>query len=155
MGDQAGETPSAPAKPRPTPPSRKGKGPTPTSWRAGTSGNPRGRPRAGQAFAERVRERVDPDTVIDIALRLAADPSVPDERKLAALLPLIDRGFIKPPAGHELTVTAGATATSRDIAALPLEERRELLARIRRVPELAASHDQRSDEPLVSVEDQP
>lgn len=134
MDDQAGDRPT---KPRPIPPSRKGKGPTPSSWTSGKSGNPRGRPRGGQAFAERVRALVDPDVVIDIALRLAADPAVPDERKLAALLPLIDRGFIKPASAHELTVTSGGSATTRDIAAMPIEERRDLLARIRRVPELA------------------
>ena len=99
MGDQDGK--------KPTPPSRKGKGPTPSSWRPGQSGNPRGRPRAGLAFAERVRERIDPDLVIDLALEVAEDKTLPAVQRLRELLPLVHAGYLKPPSDARLEVTQG------------------------------------------------
>lgn len=105
MDDQAGTEP--PVKRKRKPPSRKGMGPTPTSWKPGCpSPNPGGRPRKGLAFAERVRERVDPDTVIDLALRVAGDESLPTIERLAALLPLVDRGFLRPPQSLAMQVTS-------------------------------------------------
>lgn len=113
------------------PPSRRGKGPTTTSWKPGQSGNPRGRPRSGLAFAERVRERVDPDLVIDLAMRVAEDEELSPAARLNALWPLIDRGFIKPPTTLAATVSAAVEPTF-DVTALPLDEQRNLLDLIRR-----------------------
>lgn len=100
--------------------------------KGGPSLNPKGRPRSGLAFAERVRERIDPDMIIDLAVRVAADETLSPERRLEALWPLIDRGFIKPPttiAAQVQTVTS-----SRDWSQVPLEERRALLSQLRGAP---------------------
>ena len=102
-------------------------------WKPGQSGNPKGRPRSGLAFAERVRERIDPDLVIDLALRVAADETISAERRLEALLPLIDRGFIKPPTTIAARVETTDMTPRRDWQTVPLEERRALLESIRRV----------------------
>src|SRR3954468_3974752 len=91
------------------------------NWTAGKSGNPRGRPRSGLAFAERVRERVDPDVVIDLAMRVTEDEDLTPSERLAALWPLSDRGFVKPPQTLAASLTAHADA-SFDVSALPLDE---------------------------------
>ena len=102
------------------------------SWAKGVSGNPSGRrPRPALAFAEKVRERVDPDMVIDLAMRVAQDEKLSPEQRLAALWPLIDRGFIKPPAGLDVSVTNGNATDDNTFSHLTLERRRELLAEIR------------------------
>lgn len=98
--------------------------------KGGPSLNPKGRPRSGLAFAERVRERIDPDLIIDLAVRVASDETISPERRLEALWPLIDRGFIKPPttiAAHVQTVASG----SRDWSQVSLDERRALLGQLR------------------------
>lgn len=111
--------------------------PTAGSWKPGCpSPNPNGRPRAGTAFAERVRERVDPDLVIELALRVAGDEALTPSERLAALWPLIDRGFVKPPTTINASVTS---SVERDWSALPIDERRELLERLRAVPKLGES----------------
>lgn len=124
MSDQQGD-PAAP-KPKPKPPSRLGCGPTPSSWKPGQSGNPRGRPRAGLAFAERIRERLDPDLVIELALRLASDESVPLERRLASLMPLMAAGYLRPPSDATLTI-AQVTSGAQIAARLPDDVLRALL----------------------------
>jgi len=126
MDEQQGAKPVV--KPKRIPPSRKGKGPTPSSWKPGQSGNPRGRPRAGLAFAERVRERVDPDMVIELAMRVASDESLSPQERLIALWPLIDRGYVKPPAGLDLNVSREQDEPS--LEHLSTERLRELLAEI-------------------------
>ena len=109
-------TPEAkPKSKRPPPPSRKGKGPTPTSWKPGQSGNPAGRPKRLEAFADRVRERVEPNLVIELAMAVAEDKSMPAAQRLAALWPLVDRGWAKPPTNIAATgiVAAGAARGAR------------------------------------------
>lgn len=108
---------------------------TPASWKPGQSGNPAGRPRTGLAFAERVRERVDPDTVITLALEVLADDNIPARERLVALWPLIDRGFIKPPTTSDINVNGGGVP-QRDFASMSIDERRDLLAKLRAVPAL-------------------
>lgn len=105
--------------------------PPPHAWKPGQSGNPRGRPRSGLAFAERVRERIDPDLVIDLALRVAEDEELSPTERLATLWPLIDRGFIKPPQTLAATLTSH-DYESFDVNALRLDEQRTLLDLIRR-----------------------
>lgn len=51
----------------PAPPRRGGN----PHWVKGVSGNPKGRPKTGTAFAEAVRELVDPRELIEIALDIA------------------------------------------------------------------------------------
>lgn len=99
----------------------------PHRWQKGMpSPNPKGRPRSGLAFAERVRERIDPDMIIDLAVRVAEDETLSAKARLEALWPLIDRGFIKPPT----TIAAQVHTTSsptRDWSAVPLETCEALL----------------------------
>jgi len=116
---------------------RRGAGPTAGSWRKGVSGNPAGRPRSPSAFAERVRERVDPDLVIELALRVATDESLAPAERLRELWPLVQQGWTKPPAG--LAVHVDASVARRDWSALSDADMRELLARIRSVPLLAGA----------------
>jgi hypothetical protein len=93
-------------------------------WPKGVSGNPKGRPRSGLSLAERIREKVDPDELIDIALEIARgndvivrdkDGSVildgdgmpiiraPEPKdRINALNFLAERGWIKPPVQLEL-----------------------------------------------------
>lgn len=114
------------ADPEPTPKPRG----NPAMVKGGPSLNPKGRPRSGLAFAERVRERVDPDLIINLALEVASDTTMSAERRLAALWPLIDRGFIKPPTTIAAHVQTSSTNT-RDWSTVPLEERRSLLEQLR------------------------
>ncbi|MCX5747510.1 MAG: hypothetical protein NT062_34025 [Proteobacteria bacterium] len=113
---------------------------TPASWKPGVSGNPNGRPRTGLAFAERVRERVDPDLVINLAMRVADDESMPADARLSALWPLIDRGFVKPPTASTIDLTTTRTP-ERDWTSVSVDERRALLERIRSVPTIGTTTD--------------
>jgi hypothetical protein len=102
----------------------------PAMVKGGPSLNPKGRPRAGLALAERIRERLDPDTLLNLAMRVAEDETLSDARKIEILLPLYDRGYVKPPT----TIAAQVHTTSspsRDYSQVPLEERRALLEQIR------------------------
>lgn len=86
------------------------------AWPKGHSGNRRGRTPGGLALAERVRQRVNPDDLIDIALRIAMGcpfvitdprtgepipgmpPNIPTVREqLLALTWIRDTGYSKPP----------------------------------------------------------
>lgn len=109
----------------------KGSPPTPGSWPKGVSGNPTGRPRHGLAFAEKVRERVNPDMVIDLAMRVAEDETLSPAERLTALWPLVDRGFIKPPQTIDATLTNGNASSSYSLDHLSLDERRDMLAKLR------------------------
>lgn len=130
MADQVGENDAvrAPVKRKPRPPSRKGMGPTSTSFKPGVSGNPLGRPRKAMAFADRVRERLDPDMVIDLALAVAADTTLAPHERLRELWPLVDRGFIKPPTVGAHVVEASTSLGGLDLDALPLDEIERRLA---------------------------
>lgn len=115
----------APSQPRP-------RG-NPAMVKGGPSLNPKGRPRAGLALAERIRERLDPDTLLDLAVRVAADETLSPERRLEVLIPLYDRGYLKPPTTIAAKVETTDATPRRDWSAVPLEQRRELLAELRRV----------------------
>ena len=105
----------------------------PHRWQKGQpSPNPKGRPRAGLALAERIRERLDPDVLIDLAKRVAADETLSESARIATLLPLYDRGYIKPPT--TIAAQIETTTVQRDYSAMPLEERRALLDRIKGLP---------------------
>lgn len=103
-------------------------GPTPGSFKPGVSGNPAGRPRRGSAFAERVRERVDPDLVIDLAMKVAEDERLSPQERLRELWPLIDRGFIKPPTNAHVSVESSSASGGVDLDSLSAEELERRLA---------------------------
>lgn len=115
-------------KPKRTPPSRKGMAPA-NAWPKGVSGNPRGRPRAGTAFSERGRERLDPDKVLDLAEKVLADESISARERLAIVLPVIDRIYVRPPQGHDVNVHATTGVSADDVALLTDAELEAELAR--------------------------
>lgn len=125
-------------------------GRAPHRWAKGESGNRRGRPRSGLAFAERIRERVDPDLVIDLALRVAADESLSASERLAALLPLIDRGFIRPPTTAAVAIET--TGPQLDWSRVPLATRVAMLEAIRAARALPAGA---GEAPAADLEDRP
>ncbi len=80
--------------------------PTPGSWKPGQSGNVKGRPRKGDALAERIREQVSPEELIAVAREIIAG-TAPPSVKLQAAQFLAERGYAKPAERHEVTaVTA-------------------------------------------------
>lgn len=108
------------------------------SWQPGQSGNVRGRPRTGLAFAEAVRERIDPHVVLDLVVRLLEDEATPIAQRLASALPFVHAGFVKPPTGLDVSVSK-----STDEAAyshLTDDQIRELLAAHDRVLTSADGH---------------
>src|SRR5262245_52049180 len=83
----------------------------------GPSLNPRGRPKRGDALAERVRAAVDPDELIATLKQLASNPGAKAEVRLKAIAELLDRGWGK------------AIATTEVDA--KVDQRTEAVARVR------------------------
>lgn len=93
--------------------------------------NPKGRPRSGLAFAERVRERVDPDKIIDAVLEVLENAEKPSERLQAATF-LRDSAYAKPPTATAIQLTTGNEEQSQyNFGAMPLEKRIAILDAIR------------------------
>jgi hypothetical protein len=92
----------------------------PGTWKPGQSGNPRGSPRSGMAFADAVRRRLDPNECLELVTRYMRDENVPIEKRLAVLLPWLHAGYLKPPTAtaidvrtrHEIALPAGFDAMS-------------------------------------------
>lgn len=121
------------ARPKPRPPSRKGMPRTTGSF---VPGDPRinraGRPRAGTAFSERGRERLDPDTVLDLAEKVLADESIPARERLAIVMPVVDRIYTRPESKHSVNVHA-TSGGERSFAHLTDDEVDAELARLDRL----------------------
>jgi hypothetical protein len=79
-------------------------GPHPRSWKAGQRGNPKGRPRRGDALAEAIRAQVSPDELIAVARAVIADAKAPASVKLQGATFLAERGYARPVERHELLV---------------------------------------------------
>lgn len=97
--------------------------PTPASWRPGQSGNPKGRPRKGNALTEAVRESAEPHELVAIALELARNGES-ESTRLQALAWLRDSGYTRPAERHE--VAAVAADDDSDLDGLTVEQLREL-----------------------------
>lgn len=109
------------------------------AWRkGGPSPNPGGRPRQGLAFADAARRRIDPDVLFDLLDRYLADEEVPIDKRLAAALPYVHAGYLKPPTATQLNVTGSLTTSERPYAELPLEELRARIAAARAAAALPA-----------------
>jgi hypothetical protein len=121
------------------------------NWvKGGPSPNPLGRPRTGLAFAERGRERIDPDKVLELAVRVLEDETLPPRERLAIVMPVVDRIYVKPPTSTQLEVTNG-NAAPHSFGHLSLERQRELLAELRGGE--ANGHDPRLHEPSATDDD--
>ena len=64
-------------------------------WKPGQSGNPAGRPRG---IASAVKERVNPEELVEILLGVARDERSKAPERIAAVRELADRGWGKAPA---------------------------------------------------------
>ena len=104
----------------------------------GTSGNASGRPKGAAGLARYIAERTkDGHELVDRLLALSRSESAPVRDVAAATLALLDRLVGKPMQPAELALsTTGTPVPGRDFSSLPIDERRELLARLRAVPEL-------------------
>jgi hypothetical protein len=134
-----------------TAPSRKGMGPTSTSWKPGTSGNPGGRPRRALAAVDAVREKVDPNEWVEAELTVARDMDKPWDVRRDAWRALIDRGFVKAPAQLDAHVTQG-NASGVDVDKLSLDDLRQITEVIERSKGESSTSDHRLHEPSVSEE---
>ena len=108
--------------------------------KGGPSLNPGGRRPGVLSFAERVRQRVDPDTLIDRTLAIVEDPEATHRDVMTAIAFLHGSAWAKPPTTTDVTITA----TERDeafaarVAAMPIERRREALEAYRKARALTA-----------------
>ena len=105
----------------------------------GPSLNPAGRPKRGTSLAERVRWIVDPDELVEFLLGVVRDGKAKIESRLVAAGQLLDRGWGKPLSTVDLNVTGTPGAPTRDLSGMTLDERRELLAKIRALPQIGDS----------------
>lgn len=107
-------------------------------WKKGETGNPNGRPRTGGALAEAIRRKADPDELAEIALKIART-SKSEAYRLQALTFLADRGYIRPPAQHEVTAIATTQLDAqRVLGQLSDDALRELVDAADRAGELGA-----------------
>jgi hypothetical protein len=106
----------------------------PGMFRPGVSGNPRGRPKRGASLAERIRETVDPNELIEFLLTTMRSPGVNRRERVAACQALFDRGWGKPLQSIELDASlsnepahAGVQARLRHVSDEALEQALALL----------------------------
>lgn len=104
----------------------------------GTSGNASGRPKGAAGLARYIALTTqDGHELVDRLIALSRSKSAPVRDVLAATMALLDRLAGKPMMSAELSLsTTGTPVPGRDWSALPLDERRELLDRLRAVPVL-------------------
>src|SRR5262245_46228225 len=95
-GDQTSGESSASPRARPLPR---------TAWPKGVSGNPKGRPRRGDALSETIRLHIEPRAMIQRVIAIA-DGNAPDAVKLQAISWLADHGYVRPASRHEHLVGA-------------------------------------------------
>ncbi len=69
--------------------------PTGRRFQPGQSGNPSGRPKG---IASVVRDKTDPNALVDVLLDVANDPRAKASERIAAVRELLDRGYGKAPA---------------------------------------------------------
>lgn len=104
----------------------------PHLWKPGQSGNIKGRPKSKHTLSEAIRAGIDPAEMVTIALGILRSPTIPASVKIQMWQVLSDRGWSKPPAQRELTVSVAATPTlPAGWAALSVPERLAYLETIR------------------------
>ncbi|MGE0402916.1 MAG: hypothetical protein AB7T06_39790 [Kofleriaceae bacterium] len=114
------------------------------NWIAGgPSPNPAGRPRSGLALAERIRERLTPDQLIDLVGEALANDKIDIEKRVSLAMQLASYGYSRPASGLDLNVNSGASTAEGDWSKVPLDVRREEFARRKAL--LARYSTERSD----------
>ena len=102
------------------------------AWQSGISGNPAGRPKRGISLAERVRELVDTDAVIEFLDSVWRDPTAKLETRVAAAREILDRGHGRAVQALELdatlTAVAAPLALPDDWDQMPAADKEQLLA---------------------------
>ena len=99
-------------------------------WKPGQSGNPKGRPKSKHALSEAIRERVDPNELIDRAMVILRDPTTPSAVFVQVWTMLAAQGWAKPPAAASLEVTVTPTLPP-GWQSLPVSERGAYLESLR------------------------
>ena len=98
----------------------------------GTSGNGHGRPKGFAGLARAIRERTcDGEALLDFALKVLQSDAEETRDRIAALQWLGDRGWGKALQAVELSLESAQPAANYDMSKLSVEERRELLGKIR------------------------
>lgn len=97
--------------------------------------NPRGRPPVGESLANALRSRFPPDRIAELAEKLATTADS-EQVRLSALQLIAERAHGKVTTTIDASVSNGSESPTRDWSALSIEDRRDLLARLRAVPEL-------------------
>lgn len=108
---------------------RKGR-PRGRPFKPGQSGNPAGRPRTGLSLAEKIRDGIDLDRVIELANELLGASDISADEKLKAILPLLKMGYVQPPQGIEIR---DERPRQLDYSNLSLAEKRVWLELARKV----------------------
>jgi len=87
-------------------------------------------------LANAFRHRFPVEKIVELAAKLA-ESAESEQVRLSALQLIAERAHGKVVVGIDASISNGSTPPERDWSALPIDERRELLARLRAVPELA------------------
>lgn len=87
----------------------------------GQSGNPKGRPPSTQGLAEYIRRKVEPQTLVDVAISIAESMESAARDRLQAVKFLADHGWSKPVMTVDVT-----ESTNLDFSKLPLSELKKL-----------------------------
>lgn len=121
MAQQApGSRPSASPHPK--------RAPSPASWKPGQSGNPKGRPRKGDALSEAIREHVNPTELIEVARGIMEDEDANQSVRLQAAQFLAERGYRRPVEQHEHgPIGASDDDGDADLEGLTPDELREIV----------------------------
>ena len=119
------DQPGGPATPTPK------RASTSTTWKPGQSGNPRGRPRKGNALAEMVREAADPRELVETMLDVLRNAES-DAIRIQAAQWLRDSGYQRPSERVELGGAGSFDEDDEDLSTLSLDELEALDALDRR-----------------------
>ncbi len=109
----------------------------------GASPNPSGKPAGFRGLARKIKDETrNGDELVEFAVKVLRNETAETRDRLAALQWLSDRGFGKPLQSIELSADVAAhQAPQYDWSRLSIEERKELLAKIAAVRQLAPSSD--------------
>lgn len=125
-------------------------------WKPGESGNPKGRPRKGNALSEAIRWKCDPNELVDIALTIARTSKL-ESIRLQALQWLRDSGYTRPEQRHALDVSVTTPRLPEGWSSMPIAAREAYLAQLaaRPLPVLDVGDDEATGDTAVDTETDP